>query len=305
MTMGGTPSHVTVVEVGPRDGLQNESARVPVDAKVAFVDALAAAGCPAIEVGAFVHPAAVPAMADSDEVARRIRRRNGTRYAALVPNLRGYQRAVACGLTDVAVFTAASETFSQRNTRCSIAESFDRVREVTAAARRDGVAVRSYLSTAWHCPYEGRVDAERAARLARELLDAGVWQVSLGDTVGAATPGEVGDLLQMLLRDTPPDVLALHCHDTRGTALANVLVGLQHGLATFDSSAGGLGGCPYAPGAAGNLATEDLVYMLDGMGVATGIDLSAVARASAAIEPLLGHALTGRTYQALRSGGVV
>ena len=295
------PREATVYEVGPRDGLQNEAATIPTEAKVAFVEALAGAGLRAIEAGAFVHPQAVPQMADSDQVLARVQRQVGTRYVALVPNRRGYERAVAAGAREVAVFAAASETFSQRNTHCSIGESFERIGAVLAAARRDDVPVRGYLSTAWYCPYEGRVDEGAAVGLTRELLDLGVWQVSLGDTIGAATPGEVASLIERLLPEVSVDALALHCHNTRGTALANVLAGLQLGITTVDASAGGLGGCPFAPGAAGNLATEDLVYMLEGMGIATGASLEKVVAASAAIEPYLGHPLTGRTYQALRS----
>jgi isopropylmalate/homocitrate/citramalate synthase len=297
------PQRVTIVEVGPRDGLQNEAAAVPVAAKIAFVEALAAAGAPIVEVGAFVHPRAVPQMADTAEVFRGLARRPGTRYVALVPNLRGYERARAAGVDDVAVFTAASETFCARNTNCTIGESLARIGEVTQRARADGVPVRAYVSTAWHCPYEGQVAPEAALDLVRRLLDLGVWQVSLGDTVGAATPREVADLLERLLAGVPAAQLALHCHDTRGTALANVLAGLALGIATVDASAGGLGGCPYAPGAAGNAATEDVVYMLDGMGIETGVSLEDVAGAAAAIEPYLDHPLPSRTYRALRAKG--
>jgi hydroxymethylglutaryl-CoA lyase len=294
------PGRVTIVEVGPRDGLQNEPAVIPTGAKVKLIEHLAEAGLPLIEATAFVHPQAVPPMADAAEVLSRLRRRPGTRYLALVPNAKGYERARAAGADEVAIFIAASETFSQRNTRCSIAESLAHVNEVITLARRERVPVRGYLSTAWYCPYEGRIDPAVAVRLACTLFDAGVWQVSLGDTIGAATPHEVEALLASLLAAVPTAALALHCHDTRGTALANVLVGLQLGLSTFDSSAGGLGGCPFAPGAAGNLATEDLVYLLDGMGIETGVSLEAVARAAASIEPLVGHPLPGRAYQALR-----
>jgi isopropylmalate/homocitrate/citramalate synthase len=244
-------------------------------------------------------------MADAGDVLRNADPHAGTRYVALVPNLRGYERAVEAGARDVAVFTAASETFSQRNTRCSIAESFARIAEVARAARRDSIPVRGYLSTAWRCPYDGPIDSERAASLAQELLLLGVWQVSLGDTVGAAVPIEIAALVERLTHNTAADTLALHCHDTRGTALANVLAGLQLGITTIDSSAGGLGGCPFAPGAAGNLATEDLVCMLDGMGIETGVSLDGVVAASAAVEPHLGRRLTARAYQALRSGCAV
>jgi isopropylmalate/homocitrate/citramalate synthase len=297
------PRQVTVVEVGPRDGLQNEGATIPVAAKIAFINALSDAGLPVVEAGAFVHPRAVPQMADSADVFAGIRRREGTRYLALVPNLRGYERARQAGATDVAVFTAASETFSQRNANCTIDESLRRIAEVMSAARREGVPVRAYLSTAWHCPYEGPVAPQRVINLATRLLDLGAWQVSLGDTIGAATPREVADLLERLLGSHRPEQLALHCHDTRGTALANVLAGLQLGIATVDASAGGLGGCPFAPGAAGNLATEDLLYLLHGMGIETGVRLDGVLRAAALIEGHLGHPLTGRTYQAWKAAG--
>jgi isopropylmalate/homocitrate/citramalate synthase len=293
------PDRVTVVEVGPRDGLQNEDSQLTVEQKVAFVEALAEAGLSVIEIGAFVHPAAVPQMATSAEVARRVRRKDG-RYVALVPNLVGYRRALEAGVREVAIFTAASETFSRRNSNCSIAESLGRLREVAAQARSDGVAVRAYLSTVWHCPFEGPVPVATSERLARELLQLGAWQVSLGDTIGKATPLEVGDLLERLLEDSEPAHLALHCHDTYGVALANVLTGLQLGLSTFDASAGGLGGCPYAPGAAGNVATEDLLFLLHGMGIQTGVSMEGVVHAAALIEPALDHRLPGRAYQALR-----
>ena len=291
---------VTVVEVGPRDGLQNETRSVGVEQKTALVERLAAAGLPIVEAGAFVHPRAVPQMADSHAIFRALPRGAATRYVALVPNLTGYQRARAAGAAEVAVFTAASETFSQRNTSCSVEESFTRLAEVFHTAAQDRVPVRAYLSTAWWCPYEGRIAPEVVAALTTRLLDLGAWQVSLGDTIGAAVPTEIEEVLDLLLLGTTPEKLALHCHDTRGTALANVLVGLERGLTTFDASAGGLGGCPYAPGAAGNLATEDLVYLLDGMGIESGVSVDAVARAVAPLEDILGHALPGRTFQAWR-----
>ena len=312
------PKQVTIVEVGPRDGLQNEAAQLPVDVKVAFVRALAAAGLPLVEAGAFVHPQAVPQMAGSDEVFRVLSRESSVppqshsnpklktpRLVALVPNERGYERARAAGAAEVAVFTAASETFSQRNNNCSIAESSTRLDAVLARAHAEGVPVRAYVSTAWHCPYEGRVGAATVERITGHLLDGGAWQVSLGDTIGAATPREVMALLERLLGHTPAEQLALHLHDTRGTALANVLAALQLGITTVDASAGGLGGCPFAPGAAGNLATEDLVYLLDGLGIHTGVSLTGVAAASALIEPHLGHPLPGRAYQALKGTGGV
>jgi isopropylmalate/homocitrate/citramalate synthase len=285
------PARVAVVEVGPRDGLQNEAMVVPAAAKAAFVERLAAAGLPIVEVGAFVSPTAVPQMADTAEVMAATHARPDTRYVALVPNLRGYERAREAGARDVAVFVAATESFSRRNTNCTVAESLTRVRDVTRAARADGAPVRGYLSVAWHCPFEGPVDPGAVERAAAELLDAGVWQVSLGDTIGAATPLEVAWLVERLLRLAAPGHLALHCHDTRSTALANVLAALQLGIATFDASAAGLGGCPFAPGAAGNVATEALVYMLHGMGIETGVTLAALAEATVPLEPYLGRPL--------------
>jgi isopropylmalate/homocitrate/citramalate synthase len=283
--LSGLPARATIVEVGPRDGLQNEAGVVPTEAKVAFVAALAAAGLPIVEVTAFVRPDAVPQLADAAEVMRSIRQDGATRYVALVPNLTGCSRALDAGAKELAVFTAASEQFSQRNTRCSIAESLERIRAVAAAVRPSGTPLRAYLSVAWHCPYEGPISPDTVERLVRELLDLGAWQVSLGDTIGAATPVEVARLLERLLRFVPPESLALHCHDTRGTALANVLVALQLGVTTFDACAGGLGGCPFAPGAAGNVATEALVYMLEGMGIATGVSLGQVADATTTVAP--------------------
>jgi isopropylmalate/homocitrate/citramalate synthase len=289
---------VIVYEVGPRDGLQNEPAVIPTPAKVAFIDALSAAGLRTIEASAFVSPLWVPQMADAAEVFAGITRQAGTRYAALVPNLKGLDRALAAGVTDVAVFAAASETFSRRNINQSIDESLARYRGVIDRARRDGLRVRGYLSTAFGCPFEGDVPVDRVLRLTRTLLDYGVYEVAVSDTIGVAHPGQVRAVLAALLREIPPASLALHFHDTRGTALANVLAALDFGIRTFDASAGGLGGCPYAPGATGNLATEDLLYMLHGLGYDTGVSLDALVAASAAIEPLVGHRLPSRYFRA-------
>lgn len=296
--LAGLPQRVTVVEVGPRDGLQAESTAVPTEAKVRFVELLADAGLPVVEATAFVSPKAVPQLADAEAVLVGIRRRPGTRYPVLVPNRRGLERALAAGATEVSVFTAATETFCQRNTTCSIAESLERIREVVAGAREAGVLLRGYVSCSYHCPYEGRVPPQRAARVALALLDLGIGQVSLGDTIGWATPAEVVALGEVLLAKVGSEHLAFHGHDTRGTALANVLACLQLGLTTFDVSAGGLGGCPFAPGAAGNLATEDLVYLLDGLGIETRVDLRGVVTASRFIAGFVPHALPGRYYQA-------
>jgi hydroxymethylglutaryl-CoA lyase len=291
------PRRVRVVEVGPRDGLQNERAILPVEAKVGFIMRLAAAGLPVVEAGAFVRPDRVPQMAETDEVFRRLPDAGPTVFSALVPNRQGMARAAECGVREVAVFTAASEAFVRQNINMTIAESLAKFREVIALARPRGCRVRAYLSTAWWCPYAGRVLPEAARRVAVALHDMGCYEISLGDTIGAATPTEVITLIDLLRRDIPLDALAAHFHDTRGTALANVLAALESGVATVDASAGGLGGCPYAPGASGNLATEDLLYMLHGMGIETGVNLSAIAEASRGVARFLDHPLPSRYLQ--------
>lgn len=296
----GQPT-VTLVEVGPRDGLQNEAADVPTPAKIAFVNALSAAGAPVIEVTAFVNPKRMPQMAAAEDVLAGIVRRPGTRYTALVPNLQGLERALAAQLTEVAVFAAASETFSRRNINRSISESMAIYRQLAGRAREAGVRVRGYLSTAFGCPFEGAVPVARVIDLTRALLDLGVFEVAVSDTIGVAHPGQVRRLLDLLVPAVGVERIALHFHDTRGTALANVLASLNFGVATFDASAGGLGGCPFAPGASGNLATEDVLYMLDGLGIQTGIDLTGVAAASRTLEPYLGHTLSSRYLQATAS----
>ena len=295
---GGIPRRVRVVEVGPRDGLQNESVILPVDTKAAFVRRLADAGFPLIEAGAFVRPDRIPQMADTDELFRRLADVRGPVLSALVPNRRGMERALACALREVAVFTAASEEFARHNINMGIQESLDAFQDVLALAREHGCRVRAYVSTAWWCPYEGRVAPDAVHRVASALLEMGCYEVSLGDTIGAATPGEVSTLIDRLARDLPIATLAVHFHDTRGTALANVLSALLCGVATVDASAGGLGGCPYAPGASGNLATEDLLYMLNGMRIETGVDLARVADASRGLAASLGHPLPSRYLQA-------
>jgi hydroxymethylglutaryl-CoA lyase len=295
------PSRVTVVEVGPRDGLQNTPATPATADKVAFIDRLSDAGLPVIEVGAFVDPRRVPAMADSEAVALGIRRRPGTRYTALVPNRQGLARAVGAGLREVSVFGAASESFSRRNINQSIGESFTRFRGVIQEAGAAGVRVRGYLSTAFGCPYEGDVPAARVAELAEELLQMGAFEVAISDTIGVAHPGQVWRVLDAVASRVPRDRIALHFHDTRGTALANVLAGLQAGVSTFDASCGGLGGCPYAPGATGNLATEDLVYMLDGLGAETGIRLPGLVAASGFIAARIAIDLPSRYLKAVQA----
>jgi hydroxymethylglutaryl-CoA lyase len=297
------PARVVVVEVGPRDGLQNEAASLPIDARVAFCDELVAAGLPVVEVGAFVSPTWVPQMAGSDEVLRRVARRSGTRLPVLVPNRTGFERARAAGAREIAVFTAASETFNRRNINASIDESFARFAQFLPEARRDGLWIRGYVSTCFGCPYEGRVAPGAVVEVARRLVAAGCDGVSIGDTIGVAVPTQVSDVMGRLRDALGAPVLAAHFHDTRGTALANVLAALHEGIATLDSSAGGLGGCPYAPGASGNLATEDLLYMLDGMGIETGVDLPRVVRASQAMGTKLGRALPSRYLQATLGAG--
>ena len=294
------PSTVTIVEVGPRDGLQNEAQPVATADKVQFVDRLSAAGLPVIEVSAFVSPKWLPQMADAGDVFAAIARRGGTRYTALVPNLRGLDRAHAAGVTEVAVFAAASESFSRRNINQSIAESLDTYRAVSVRAAERGMRVRGYVSTAFGCPFEGPVAPERVADVCEELAGMGVFEVAVSDTIGIAHPGQVARVLDAVSGRVPISSIALHFHDTQGMALANVLAALDYGVSTFDSAAGGLGGCPFAPGATGNLATEDLVYMLDGLGVATGINLQALVAASAYLEPRIGHPLPSRCYQAMR-----
>ena len=292
------PGRVTVVEVGPRDGLQNEAVPLSIEDRVAFCDRLVAAGLPVVEVGAFVSPKWVPQMAGSDEVLRRVAKAAGVRLPVLVPNRTGYELARAAGAREIAVFTAASETFNRRNTNATIEESFDRFAAFVPEAKREGLRVRGYVSPCFGCPYEGAVAPARVVDVARRLVDLGCDEVSIGDTIGVAVPTQVVDLLGRLGRAIPLDRLAVHLHDTRGTALANVLAALQEGVSVADSSAGGLGGCPYAPGASGNLATEDLLYMLHGMGVETGVDLAAVAAASRALGARLGRALPSRYLQA-------
>jgi hydroxymethylglutaryl-CoA lyase len=293
------PGRVTVVEVGPRDGLQNEAAALTVEDRVAFCERLLEAGLSVIEVGAFVSARWVPQMAGSDEVFRRLRRREGVKTPVLVPNHKGFEAARAAGAREIAIFTAASETFNKKNINATIDESFARFAEFVPEARQDGMWVRGYVSTCFGCPYEGRVDPARVVQVARRLVEAGCQEVSIGDTIGVGVPSQVTEVMGLLLEALPAGTLAVHFHDTRGTALANVLAALQMGIAVVDSSAGGLGGCPYAPGASGNLATEDLLYMLHGMGIETGVDIAKVAAASRALAPKLGRRLPSRYLQAL------
>jgi hydroxymethylglutaryl-CoA lyase len=292
------PRQVTIVEVGPRDGLQNEKAAIATADKIAFVDQLSAAGHRVIEVSAFVSPKWVPQMADAADVFAGITRPSGVRYTALVPNRAGLERALAANVNEVAIFAAASETFSRKNINQSIDESLTTYRSVVSEANAAGLKVRGYLSTCFRCPFEGPIAPSRVAEVSARLQELGVYEVAISDTIGAATPGDVLRVLEATSGVLPLQQTALHFHDTRGTALANVLAGLDCGVTTFDSSAGGLGGCPYAPGASGNLATEDLLYMLNGLGVDSGVSIDAVASASRFIETSLDHKLPSRYLQA-------
>ena len=292
------PSKVDLYEVGPRDGLQNELRTLPTRDKARLVEALIAAGEKRIEVTSFVSPRWIPQLADAEELLKLVGRREGVVFSALVPNLKGLERARNAGLQEAAVFISASEAHSKKNINKGIAEALAGAKEVALAAGRAGMRVRGYLSTVWGCPYEGAVPVERVVDICRQLVDAGVYQLSLGDTIGIGTPRQTEEILGQLLEHIPVEQLALHLHDTRGTALANALVGLTAGVTTFDASIGGLGGCPYAPGAAGNLATEDAVFMFHGMGVETGISLDRLVEAGELAQELMGRKLAGKFLQA-------
>ena len=297
------PQYVRIVEVGPRDGLQNEKAQVPTEQKIQFINMLSEAGLPVVEATSFVSPRAIPQLSDASAVMADIERLPETQYPVLVPNLKGMERALSADVHSVSVFTAASESFTRYNINMTIAESLANFRPVVELARKEGIAVRGYISTVFGCPYEGAVAPQKVLEVAQALLDMGINELSLGDTIGVATPNQVVDVLVLLMETghIPVEQLAVHFHDTRGTALANVLMALQQGISIVDSSAGGLGGCPYAPGAAGNLATEDLLYMLHGMGISTGVDLDKVVAATRFIAPYLGHAPTSKYFQAAES----
>ncbi len=289
---------ITIVEVGPRDGLQNEKASITTRDKIEFVNRLSDANLRVIEVSAFVSPKWVPQMADASEVFEGIARRPGTRYTALVPNLAGLDRALAARVDEIAVFAAATETFSRKNINQGVEESLAAYKHVIDRAAAAGLRVRGYLSTAFGCPYEGAVAPARVAVLTERLLAMGVFEVAISDTIGIAHPGQIPAVLEPVLARVPADRLGLHFHDTRGTALANVLAALRFDIATFDAAAGGLGGCPYAPGAAGNLATDDLLYMLNGLNVETGVSLEKLSEATQFIGQRIGHPLPSRYAQA-------
>lgn len=292
------PAAVNLVEVGPRDGLQSEPEVVPTAAKIALVDLLGQAGVRHIEMTSFVNPKWVPQLADAAEVARGVQRRPGVVLSALVPNRRGLEAALEANADEIVIFAAASETFSRKNTNRDVAAAVAAYAEVTTAARAAGKRVRAYVSTAWGCPYEGPIAPAKVREVALALIEMGAYQVSLGDTIGVATPGKVQALVALLRADLAEPQVALHFHDTRGMGLANVVAGLDMGITTYDASVGGLGGCPYAPGATGNIATEDLLYMLDEMGIETGVSLRGVIEASRFMMQTLGRELPSRYLRA-------
>ena len=293
------PPRVTVYEVGPRDGLQNEARQVPTSEKIELIQDLARAGLRRIEATSFVSSKWIPQLSDAEAVANALPDQESVIYSALVPNPKGLERALAHdSIQTIAVFMSSSETHNKRNVNRTIAESLHGFEEVIPAARKAGRGVRAYVSTVWGCPYEGYVDPQRALEIARELRRLGATQISLGDTIGVGTPGQTAKICDLFLKDFAPDVIALHLHDTRGTALANALVGLQAGITTFDAAIGGMGGCPYAPGASGNLATEDLVYMLHGLGIETGIDMQRLIEAGRFSQRVAGRELPGRYLKA-------
>ncbi|GAC1583589.1 MAG: hydroxymethylglutaryl-CoA lyase [Candidatus Velthaea sp.] len=295
------PKHVKICEVGPRDGLQNEKITVSADDKIRYIDMLIDAGFEDLEVTSFVSPKAVPQLADADDVFTRFNHVPGRRYIVLVPNERGLDRALAAGVREIAVFTAASDTFTQKNIGMTIDRSIETFASVVKRAKAEGIWVRASVSVAFGCPFEGNVPLESVVRVSQRLLEIGVDELSIADTIGIGTPNQVFDIVGALLPHVPLDRLGLHFHDTRGTALANTVAALQTGVHIFDSSAGGLGGCPFAPGATGNVATEDLLYMLHGMGIPTGIDLAKVRAASRFIGERLAGRVNSRAYHALEA----
>jgi hydroxymethylglutaryl-CoA lyase len=297
--MSKWPKQVRIKEVGPRDGLQNEKAAISTEDKIAWINQLSKTGLTYIEITSFVHPKWIPQLSDALEVATRIERAPGVTYAALVPNQKGLEKALAAQVDEVAVFMSASETHNRKNINKSIEETFPVLEEVVRAAKQEGKTVRGYVSTVFGCPYEGNVSIEQVIRVSERLFGMGIDELSLGDTIGVATPKQVQELLEIVLKRFPKENLAMHFHDTRGTALANILISLEMGITTFDSSLGGLGGCPYAPGASGNVATDDLVYMLHGMDIATGIDVERLTEAALFIQEKIGRPLSSRYLQTI------
>ncbi len=294
------PDRVSVYEVSPRDGLQNENATVPLSGKLRLIDALVGAGLERIEVTSFVSPKWIPQLADADELVEALRERDKhhARFSALCPNAKGLERAKKAGIEEIAVFMSASETHNKKNINKTIAETLAAFEETIGPAREAGMRVRGYVSTVWGCPYEGKISTSASIPIAKKLYEMGCYQISFGDTIGAGTPRQTHEIMSRAIDQLPMDAIAMHMHDTRGTALANIVVGLELGVRHFDASVGGLGGCPYAPGAAGNVATEDLVYMLHGMGVSTGIDLERLVEAARAAESIVGRPLPGKVHKA-------
>ncbi|TAN56965.1 MAG: hydroxymethylglutaryl-CoA lyase [Rhodospirillales bacterium] len=293
------PKHVRMVEVGPRDGLQNEAAIVPVDVRIGLIDRLGDAGLDVIEAGSFVSPKWVPQMADTDQVLAGIRHLPGTRYLVLTPNMKGFEAALAAKADEIAIFAAASESFSKKNINCTIAESLERFRPVCAAAKSSNIPVRGYVSCVLGCPYEGAIDPKRVADVAKALFEMGCHEISLGDTIGTGTPGKAQALIERVSRDVPVERLAAHFHDTYGQALANLLAVMEVGIAVIDSSISGLGGCPYAQGASGNVASEDVLYMLNGLGIGSGVDMERLLVASRYISRALGREPSSKVARAL------
>jgi hydroxymethylglutaryl-CoA lyase len=292
------PDRVSVYEVSLRDGLQNERVTVPLQDKLRLIDALVAAGLRRIEITSFVSPKWIPQLADADEVARHAKAPPGVTFSALCPNAQGLARAKEAGITEIAVFVSSSETHNRKNVNKSVDATLAAFEDTIGPAREQGMRVRGYVSTVWGCPYEGDVDPERSIAIAKRLLEMGCYQISLSDTIGAGTPKQTALIVGRALKEIEARQISMHMHDTRGTALANIVVGLELGIRDFDASVGGLGGCPYAPGAAGNCATEDLVYMLHGMGIDTGIDLERLVEAGKAAESIVGRKLPGKVHQA-------
>jgi hydroxymethylglutaryl-CoA lyase len=297
------PDAVSIYEVSPRDGLQNESSTVPLSGKLRLLDALVAAGLRRIEITSFVSPRWIPQLADADELAELVQTSLApsapeVMFSALCPNARGLERAQKAGMKEVAVFLSASETHNKKNVNKTIADTLAAFEEVIGPAREAGMRVRGYVSTVWGCPYEGDVAPAASISIAKRLYEMGCYQISLGDTIGAGTPRRTREVVQRALDALPVDAVAMHMHDTRGTALANIVVGLELGIRNFDASVGGMGGCPYAPGAAGNVATEDLVYMLEGMGIRTGVDLERLVETARAAESIVGRPLPGKVHRA-------
>ncbi|MCW1991093.1 hydroxymethylglutaryl-CoA lyase [Bradyrhizobium diazoefficiens] len=292
---------VRIIEMGPRDGLQNEKSPVSVEARIAFVEALVAAGLNTVEVGAFVSPKAIPQMASSDAVLRGVSHITGAEFHVLVPNEKGYDAARAAGAKVVSVFAAASEGFSRANINCTVAESIERFKPVLARAKTDGIKVRGYISCVLGCPFDGEIKPKAVADLASTLWDLGCYEISLGDTIGVGTPAKAKEMLRAVSADIPAANLAMHFHDTYGQALANLYAGLEQGVRVIDAAAGGLGGCPYAPGATGNVATEDVVYMLEGMGISTGVDMEKLLAATNEMSGVLGKPPVSRVASALNA----